>query len=140
MPTHRRTTPPPARASAPRPDRDTYIRRIAYGYALINIGSGTSYLLGGPATAPSLRALTNTLPIEVYGAALLVAGVLAVLKLYVPAYILGVLAWVAFALSAWLSFIDGTLTGASGPWTTTGLAYLHFLALRWRNQDRQAAR
>jgi hypothetical protein len=139
VPTHRRTTPPPGPRPPSRPDRDLYIRRIAYGYALINIGSGASYLLGGPASSPSLRALTETLPIEIYGAALLTTGVLAALKLYVPAYILGVLAWAAFALSAWLSFIDGTLTGASGPWTTTGLAYLHFLALRWRNQDRRAA-
>ena len=116
------------------------LRLQAFALALINAGSGASYLLGGPASAPSLRLLQEIMPIQAWGAALVVTGVLVACKQYVAGHCIGLLAWAAWAVSSWASLLDNTLTGASGPWTTTGIMALHMIGLWWRNNDRQAGR
>jgi hypothetical protein len=125
----------------PPPDPRAILARIAIGYAVINTGSGVSYLLGGPATSPSLRLLQSLAPMQVWGTALAVSGALGIFgtlghpRIYPPAYLLGLLVWTAWAASAWLATLAGTITSAGGPWIYTGMAGLHFIALRWRHQD-----
>lgn len=141
--TGRRRRPPAPPAT---PDLRVVLRFVGLAIALINLGGGISYLLGGPADAPSLRLLQETVPIAVWGVALALTGAATLAAaagfdwLYVPGYILGVLAYGLNAVSAWASFLDGTLTGASAPWTATGLAALHMVGLWWRNLDWQATR
>lgn len=144
MPDHRR----PALAPVV-PDLRAVLRRVAYCLALLNLGGGTTYLFGGPAGAPSLRVLLDVIPLPAWAAALATAGLLGAVaprlrrleqRAYVVAYLLGTLAWGGYAVSSWVSLFDGTLLGATGPWTTTGLALLHLNALHWRNLDRLAGR
>lgn len=147
MPGHRRTAAP--RPAGEPPNLRKVLRRVAYALALINLGSGGAYLLGGPTSAPSLRALLDLVPVQLWAGALALAGLASIVAprlgrhepvTYVGAYLLGTIAWAAFALSSWSSLFDGTLTGASGPWTATGLTLLHANGLNFRNRDWRAGR
>jgi hypothetical protein len=141
--TGRRRRPPAPPAT---PDLRVVLRLVGLAISLINLGSGTSYLLGGPAEAPSLRLLQDTIPIWAWGAALsftgaaTIAGSLGQERLYVPGYTVGVLAYGMNSVSAWSAFLDKTLTGASAPWTATGLVMLHMVGLWWCNLDQKATR
>lgn len=147
MPGHRRSA--AQRQAASTPDLRRVLRRVAYALALINLGSGGAYLLGGPTSAPSLRALLDLVPVQLWAGALALAGSVAFLAprlgrrepvAYVGVYLLGTIAWAAYALSSWASLFDGSLLGASGPWTATGLTLLHANGLNFRNRDWRAGR
>lgn len=88
---------------------------------------GAAYVVGGPATAPTLQLMERIAPMRLWGAALIVVGLLFIVRQHLYAGFIGAGIWAMFTYTSAITLLTGTSSAAGGVFLVGGVTALHLL-------------
>ena len=108
-------------------DSARYHRSWIFTVAALDALTGLFYVLGGAATSPTLLLMRQIMPMPVWGGALVLVGLLLVVRRHEFGGFGGGVVWLMFTAAAVITLVNRTTVAAGSSPMSLGLAGIHLL-------------